>query len=68
MCNVSCAIAANAWAFRQPVCMGCGMSSLYASALVFAAEGCAADAADREVSRQLGHRRPAITHHYMRDG
>ena len=29
-------------------------------------DGWDADAADREVSRQLGHRRPAITHHYLR--
>jgi integrase len=30
------------------------------------ADGWAADAADRQVSLQLGHRRPAITHHYLR--
>lgn len=30
------------------------------------ADGWAADAADREVSLQLGHRRPAITNHYLR--
>jgi len=30
------------------------------------ADGWAADAADRQVSLQLGHRRPAITNHYLR--
>jgi len=30
-------------------------------------DGWETDAADREVSRQLGHRRPAITHHYLRN-
>lgn len=29
-------------------------------------DGWPAEEADREVSRQLGHRRPAITHHYLR--
>lgn len=30
--------------------------------------GLTPDQADREVSRQLGHRRPTITHHYLRGG
>ena len=30
-------------------------------------DGWETDAADHEVSRQLGHRRPAITHHYLRN-